>query len=383
MILRFNLENMNEVTMQHVKDYLDQPSKPKVYEFLKRKKAKLVEDYITEKINFILATQQLMDQLPSHPCSSSMFPVFREKFLRRQELQDSEWFRILSSPDILKGFVDITPEILSFVPPEILINHNFVIRFSKYNSILMSSIVRTVFNPYDRIITYSFTGNDLSSEWFYQGISEGGIIDVFAPLESTPNQTGHKCRRKQADMSHFWTLNAELYLDKIQSAPLDSNSFIKTKNYLTIASNQSTAHSSPHDIPRAVHIEDLSHETAEFQAPHIFMQYNQNPQDSIEDTSPVLSVPPTIDHLDSVNKLTFRVVDESLIGKEAIFDYPGYKKIHVRIQNFSYNFEHIYLEVIEDTFPGPDLLTVEVSSISEKLSEDTAWVNPVKLEIIA
>ena len=97
---------------------------------------------------------------------------------------------------------------------------------------------------------------------------------------------------------------------------------------------------------------------------------NSSEYDSIDDSS------------ESVRKLSFAIIDERIIGKQAHY-FDGKQTIKVRIQNLSFNFEQIYLQVLEDTYPGSEILILDVESISYKLSENQSWLNPEVLKIIA
>jgi len=357
---------------------------PGFFNVLEKRKVKRIEDLITQKINFILNSQAYINQLPDHPCSNSMFPIFREKFLQGTLKESSEWFRVLSSPGIIQQFSHITPDVLAYVPDQILIDDSFLIRFFKYNQTLMMNIIRSAFTSYDQIITYSYTGNDLNANWFFQNITNITSVNAFAP-NYVDDKGKASFKTKQLDPIQLWALNAQVYLEKIKSVRLDSDMFVSREESLSInftpgmlnhtqqVDRTSFQQFNPElirmsQIKSTHHNPDLEDQTnpSRIEVPIL----NASEYDSIDETS------------DSVRKLNYAIIDERIIGKQAHY-FDGKQTIKVRIQNLSFNFEQIYLQVLEDTYPGSEILILDVESISYKLSENQSWLNPEVLKIIA
>ncbi|MBT5346326.1 hypothetical protein HOJ01_01365 [bacterium] len=381
---------MNEVTMFDVRSYLDGEIKPGIFNLLEKMKVKKIEKLISEKTNFILNSQLYMDQLPDHPCSASMFPVFREKFLKGNLSQESEWFRVLSSPGILKKFTQITPDILNYVPDNVLTDDAFLIRFCKYNQVLMMNIIREAFTSYNQIITYSFTGNDFNSTWFFQNVTNQTFINTFAP-NYVDEKGKASFKTKQVEPLQLWTLNAELYLSKIKSIQLNPDIFNFTEESISIQMTpgisqytqevDATSYQAFDPRMSIVPVKDLSRDSAN---QNYESNYNFSTSSQVVDdpTNPEERNSYTRIEGDEARKLNFSVIDARIIGKEAYY-FNGEETIKVRIQNLSYNFEQIYLQVLEDTYPGSDILIIDVEKISYKLSENQAWLNPEVLKLIA
>lgn len=368
---------MNEVTMFDVRSYLDGEIKPGLFNFLERRKIKIIEEIINQKVYFILNSQGYMDQLPDHPCSSSMFPVFREKFLKGTLNQDSEWFRVLSSPGILKKFTQITPDILSYVPDQILIDDSFLIRFCKYNPMLMLNIIREAFTSYDQIITYSYTGNDLNSTWFFQNVTNQTFVNTFAP-NYVDEKGKASFKTKQVEPLQLWSLNAELYLNKIKSVKLNPAMFsFKEESISLQMETQVNQFTQEFDVTTYQAFDPrMSIQSGEY-------NHYENQQKSLDTNSAHESSGFHQKYeSESVRKLNFSIIDERIIGRDAYY-FNGEETIKVRIQNLSYNFEQIYLQVLEDTYPGSELLIIDVDRVSYKLCKDQAWLNPEVLKLIA
>jgi len=249
----------------------------------------------------------------------------------------------------------------------------------KYNQVFFKSIVGKSFTTYDRLITYSFSCNELFDEWFYQSINPSNTVDAFAPFnmnESNPESSNKfKYKRKQISLVHLWALNAELYIDKIQKQEIYPSDFISQNPTLTMSLTPSMTISTnaldvevPKSTNRIVFNRNNSTKQETFQS-----DINQSQND---DTDPVIRMKP-------MYQINNYLVDESLIGREAFFSYQGYGDVQVKIQNFSVGYQHIYLEILEDSFPGPNLIMVEISQVAEKISKDKCWINPNKLKIIA
>lgn len=349
---------MKEVTMLDVRSYLKGEVQPGFLNFLEKKRVRKIEELIASKINFILESKMLIGQLPDHPCSDSMFPVFRDKFFKGELSQSSEWFRILSSPTILHRFAEITPDFLTYVPREVLIDNSFLIRFQKYNPAVLTNIIRSTFQSYDQIITYSFTGHDLNFDWFFQNITNQTNVNAFAP-NTAPNKETASFKTKQLDTIQLWSLNAELYLDKIRTRTLTPAMFSFPEEKLSI------------DITPG-----FIEKTQCIKKPNFTLESDDrtNP----EKISPIFDSSDS----DSVRHLNFALIDEHIIGREALY-YIGGQVIKVRIQNLSYNFKQIYLQVLEDTYPGSEIMVIDAESISHQLTDNQAWINPDVFKLIA
>lgn len=373
--------------MFDVRSYLDGEIKPGFFNIFEKRKIKKIEELINQKIYFILNSQVYMDQLPDHPCSSSMFPVFREKFLKGTLNQASEWFRVLSSPGILTQFTQITPDVLSYVPDQILIDDSFLIRFCKYNPMLMLNIIREAFTSYDKIITYSYTGNDFNSTWFFQNVTNQTFVNTFAP-NYVDEKGKASFKTKQVEPLQLWTLNAELYLSKIKSVKLNPAMFSFKEESISLQMEPGiNQYTQEFDVttyqafdPRMSILSEGYPHNENIESSR---QQNENQQESLDDpTNPESSGVYQKYESDSVRKLNFSIIDERIIGRDAYY-FNGEETIKVRIQNLSYNFEQIYLQVLEDTYPGSELLIIDVEKISYKLSKDQAWLNPEVLKLIA
>lgn len=372
---------MNEVSMMDVKSYLDGEIKPGFLNFLEKRKVKKIEELMSNKINFILNSQVYLDQLPDHPCSDSMFPVFRDKFLKGQLTDSSAWFRVLSSPGILQNFSEITPDILSYVPDEILSDDTFLLRFYKYNTNFMLNVIRTTFQSYDQILTYSYTGNDLNSLWFYQNITNQICVNAFAP-NFVDEKGKANFKTKQLDPIQLWSLNSEIYLSKIKSVQVTPKMFNLREETLSI-----------NVTPSQPYNQNVDRTTFQSFNPQLIVGDFKGVKTSSEIEDPTNPSQMQVDYIDSnqiedisnsesVRKFNCSIIDQRIIGKKAEY-FDGERVIKVKIQNLSFNFEQIYLQVLEDTYPGSEILIIDVSSISYKLSEDQAWLNPEVLKIIA
>ena len=354
---------MNLVTIKDVVDNLEEPLNPKFFQVLKKKKLQAIQDFTREKIDFILRSESLVDQLPEYPCSSNMYSIFRDNFLEERNLQTSEWMRVLSSPDILECFISLTPKILSYVPPELFSSDDLALRMFKYNLVFLKNLITKSFKTYDRVLTYSVSANELSYDWFFQTVNPSFSVEVFAPVVvgREPGYSNRsKYRKKQISLLQLWSLNAELNREKITSQLISGSDFVDHQPNLRI--NPPTPFNQSH-----------THSSFSISDSQIAELRSISPVDNDE--------PNTLD--DVKPEICFSLVDETLIGKEAIFNYPGYGDVRVTIQNFSVNFTHIYLEIKEDNFPGNSLIVVETSQVAEKLTADKSWLNPEKLKIIA
>ena len=186
-------------------------------------------------------------------------------------------------------------------------------------------------------------------------------------------------------------MNAELYLSKIKSIQLNPDIFNFTEESISIQMTpgisqytqevDATSYQAFDPRMSIVPVKDLSRDSAN---QNYESNYNFSTSSQVVDdpTNPEERNSYTRIEGDEARKLNFSVIDARIIGKEAYY-FNGEETIKVRIQNLSYNFEQIYLQVLEDTYPGSDILIIDVEKISYKLSENQAWLNPEVLKLIA